>query len=202
MPIRQTKFEAGAYYHFYNRGNNRGLIFFETANYLYFLRQLRKYLSPRLDVIAYCLMLTHYHLLGRVKVVPQQTSEVLDTGVSSAMQKFIISYTKAINKRFNRVGTLFQGAFQAKPIASTPHLLHLCRYIHGNPVKDGLTADPADWPYSNYLEFIGERNGTLYDPEFVAVNFGTAAAYKAFVHADLLSRDLPQDVRKYLEDDF
>jgi hypothetical protein len=61
------------------------------------------------------------------------------------MQKLSISYTKAINKRSKRVGSLFQGAFQAKPITNTKHLLHLCRYIHANPVKDGLIDDPAEW---------------------------------------------------------
>jgi putative transposase len=68
------------------------------------------------------------------------------------MQKFSISYTKTINKRFERSGSLFQGAFQAKMIDSQPHFLHLCRYIHFNAVKDELVAAPGDWPYSNYLE--------------------------------------------------
>ena len=69
------------------------------------------------------------------------------------MQKFGISYTKAINKRFARVGALFQGQFhlylrywrrQGKPIRNYAHLLSLCVYIHANPVKDGLAARPED----------------------------------------------------------
>ncbi|MDK1079910.1 MAG: hypothetical protein QGD88_00370 [Anaerolineae bacterium] len=112
---------------------------------------------PVVDVIAYCLMPTHYHLMVRVKDLEQnsnkQTSEVSKTSkVSAGMQKLLISYTKAINNRYERVGSLFKGAFRAKPITNSKHLLHLCRYIHANPVKDELATDTADWPYSNYLE--------------------------------------------------
>ncbi len=59
------------------------------------------------------------------------------------------SYTKAYNLCYAHSDTLFEERFRAKPIQTTSHLLHLCRYIHGNPVKDGLVAHPADWEYSN-----------------------------------------------------
>ncbi len=202
MPSRKEHFEPTHYYHIYNRGNNRGAIFFEKDNYLFFLRKLRQYLLPYVDVIAYCLMPTHYHLLVRVK--PSQTSEVFETSdvsnvsISRAMQKLSIAYTKAINKRFDRVGSLFQGAFQARHVESDTHLLHLCRYIHGNPVKDGLVSDPADWPYSNYLEWIGERDGTLFDLQFVYQHFRTSTDYRTFVLDDLHGRDLPEEIKRYL----
>ena len=151
MPRRTTPFVPDIYYHFYNRGNNRQAVFLEADNYLYFLGGLKKYLLPVAHVVAYCLMPTHYHILVRIK---HETSEVLKTSedlgkevsllVSRAMQKFLISYTKAINKRFSRVGALFQGQFQAKPIQTYSHLLNLCVYIHANPVKDGLVALPED----------------------------------------------------------
>jgi hypothetical protein len=79
-----------------------------------------------------------------------------------------------------------------------PHLLHLCRSIHGNPVKDGLVADPADWPYSNYQEWTGQRNGSLYDPAFVRANFPSSEDYRAFVFADLrgvICRMRPKGIR-------
>ena len=146
-------------------------------------------------------MPTHYHILVRIK----KTSEVFKTSevssqVSLAMQKFLISYTKAINKRFERVGSLFQGQFQAKPIESYSHLLNLCVYTHANPVKDGLVALPEDWIYSNYLEWLGQREGTLVDREFIQENFGTPEEYKQLVMAYIKTRDLPDDVRKYLQD--
>jgi hypothetical protein len=61
-------------------------------------------------------------------------------------------------------------------------------------------ADPADWPYSNYLEWIGLREGTLYDPEFVRVNFGSLEEYQTFVFADLRGRDLPDGIKRYLDE--
>jgi len=144
---------AGVHYHIYNRGNNRQSIFFQPENYFYFLRNVKKYIVPLAKVAVYCLMPTHYHILLRVE---PKTSEFLENSevstISNAMMRLSVSYTKAINKRFSRVGSLFQGQFQAKPIETYSHLLNLCVYIHANPVKDGLIALPEDWIYSNYLE--------------------------------------------------
>ena len=133
MPRRLIPFMPELYYHIYNRGNNREAIFFEPDNYLYFLKKVKEYLVPVADVLVYCLMPTHYHIVARVK--PEtQTSEVFKTSeVSTAMMKLSVSYTKAINKRFQRAGVLFQGQFQAKPILTSEYLLNLCCYIHGNP---------------------------------------------------------------------
>lgn len=223
MPRRSIPFLSNQYYHFYNRGNNRQAIFFERGNYLYFLKGVQKYLVPYVDVLVYSLMPTHYHLLGRVKggvktsevletseVLTNQTSEVSETSdvlkvltiskqVSLAMQKFGISYTKAINKRFDRVGALFQGQFQAKPVQSYEHLLNLCVYIHGNPVKDGLVSLPENWDYSNYLEWMGLRKGTLVDHDFIGQNFGTPEEYKKLLMKYIQTRTLPDDFRTYIQ---
>jgi putative transposase len=210
MPRRTTPFLPDIYYHFYNRGNNRQAVFFEADNYLYFLNGVKKYLLPVAHIVAYCLMPTHYHILVRIK----QTSEVspfvgasevsvsgkeISRQVSLAMQKFLISYTKAINKRFERVGSLFQGQFQAKPIQTYSHLLHLCVYIHANPVKDGLVPLPEDWIYSNYLEWLGQRDGTLIDREFIQEHFGSPAEYQELIMQYVKTRYLPEDVKKYIQ---
>jgi REP element-mobilizing transposase RayT len=215
MPRRVIPFVPNTYYHLYNRGNNRQSVFFESDNYLYFLRGVEKYLRPAASVLAYCLMPTHYHLLVRVDAGQTQTSEVLETSlaqtsevletsevsrrVSRAMQKLLISYTKAVNKRFSRVGSLFQGQFQAKPIQKYSHLLNLCIYIHANPVKDGLVDSPEDWPYSNYLEWLGERDGMLVDPGFVQEHFGSPAEYRSLVMDYVETRRLDEDTRLYLQ---
>jgi putative transposase len=191
MPRRLTPFVPGLYYHIYNRGNNRQSIFFQSENYLYFLRNVKRYLAPLAKVTAYCLMPTHYHLLVRV-----QTSEV---SLSRAMMCLSVSYTKAINKRFERVGSLFQGQFQAKLIQNYPHLLNLCVYIHANPVKDGLVPAPADWVYSNYLEWLGQRAGTLVDREFIQEHFGSPSEYVELVTHFVKTRYLPDDVKTYLQ---
>ncbi|WP_287706938.1 MULTISPECIES: transposase [unclassified Microcystis] len=145
MPYRQNIFQPGQYYHIYNRGNNRQDIFFERENYLFFLRLVRKYLLETLDVIAYCLMPNHYHLLIQLKKAE----------LSAAMQAFSLSYTKAINRRYGRVGSLFQGRFQAILVNDTEYLLNLSRYIHCNPVKAGLVSQPQEWEFSSFREYVG-----------------------------------------------
>jgi putative transposase len=98
--------------------------------------------------------------------------------VSMAMMRLSVSCTKAINKRFSRVGALFQGQFHGKPINYYHYLLNLCIYIHANPVKDGLVAVHEDWEFSNYLEWMNLREGTLVNREFIVDNFGAPEEYK------------------------
>ncbi len=78
--------------------------------------------------------------------------------------------------------------------------MHLCHYIHGNPVKDGLVTNSADWPYSNYLDWIGERNGSLVDHDFVKRQFGGPQEYKKSVSLYLKTLDLPDDVKQFLDE--
>jgi REP element-mobilizing transposase RayT len=213
----RNAFSPDQYYHFYNRGNNRQAVFFERDNYLYFLRNIKKYLRGHVEVLAYCLMPTHYHILVRVKQQPpeqqtsQQTSEVLKTSevlnakslsseVSNAMMKLVVSYTKAINKRFSRVGSLFQGQFHGKPIETYSHLLNLCMYIHANPVKDGLVFLPEEWEFSNYPEWMNLRAGNLVNREFIAENFGMPEEYKTLVMQYIKTRSLPDEVIEYIQE--
>ena len=172
MPHRKVVFEPDAYYHLYNRGNNYRPIFFERENYLFFLRQIRKYLAAQaVEVIAYCLMPNHYHLLV-----------YLVTGdLSDMMQAFSLSYTKAINARNRRVGSLFQGRFKAIHVDRETYLLHLARYIHLNPVAAGLVTRAEEWEFSSYREFIGLRHGTLCKPGIVLSQLGSQQAYRVFV---------------------
>jgi putative transposase len=186
MPGRTTPFIAGEYYHIYNRGHNRQLIFFERENYLFFLRRVRKYLigEPQTSdvsktsevcatIVAYCLMPNHFHLLIRPH----------DDQLSRRMQRFSISYTKAMNKRYDRVGALFQGQFRALHIERDEYLLHLSRYIHLNPTAGGLVKRAQDWEFSSYREYIGLRRGTLPRPAIVLSQFPDQEAYRAFVES-------------------
>jgi putative transposase len=137
--MQDRSFPAGGFYHVYNRGNDRQAIFREPDNYFYFLRLLRHHLvEHNIEIIAYCLMPNHYHLLVHLNA----------EGLSRRMKSFSVAYTKAMNQRFSRVGSLFQGRFQAKRVEDEAYLLHLTRYIHLNPVKAGLVARSEDWELS------------------------------------------------------
>ena len=118
-------------------------------------------------------MPNHFHLL----LQPH------DDNLSHHVQMLAISYTKAINKQRNRVGALFQGAFQAKHVDRDEYLLRLSRYIHLNPVQAGLVARPEEWKLSSYRDYLGLRNGTLPNPEIVLAQFPTRRAYQQFVDA-------------------
>jgi len=87
--------------------------------------------------------------------------------------KLSVSYTKAINKRYQRRGVLFQGPFQAVHVDRNEYLLHLSRYIHLNPVTAGLVERPENWEFSSYREYLGLRDGTLPEPEIVLSQFST-----------------------------
>ena len=186
MPRRQVIFQASNYYHVYNRGNNREPIFFERENYIYFLRQLRNHLiiNNGLDIIAYCLMPNHYHLLVYLKT----------NDFSKLMQRFSLSYTKAINQRYQRVGSLFQGRFQAIHVDKEEYLLHLTRYIHLNPVSANLVQKAEDWEFSSYPEYINLRRGSLPKIDRVMSQFQSAEDYRYFLE-DSISEELIRHLR-------
>jgi putative transposase len=161
------------YYHIYNRGARRVTIFREPDNYHFVLYQVKDYLQKlNLSIIVYCLMPNHYHFLVRQNG---------DVRAGLLPQRVFNSYTKAYNKRYQHSGTIFEGRYKTVMVEQESHLKHLCRYVHLNPVKDGIVSHVEDWPYCNYPEWIGIRNGTLVDRDFIKAYFGQAEDYKKFV---------------------
>ena len=180
------KHYAGHYYHIFNRGVDKRNIFFKEENYLFLLRRIKEYVNDyHLTTIAYCLMPNHYHLLIRLEE---------DGILSSFIQRVFNSYVQAVNQQQVRSGTLFEGRAKIKLIHQDNYFLHIPRYIHLNPVKSGLVGKPEDWPYSNYLEFIGLRNGTLFSPDFVSDNFDSPQAYRAFVE-----ENIPEKTERFIQ---
>jgi len=134
---------------------------------------MRHYFDPDLvEILAYCLMPTHYHLAVRLRT---------DALGARVMQPFTVSYTKAVNKQQGRTGSLFQGPFQAVLVDRDEYLVHLSRYIHLNPVVGGLAVRPEEWVFSSYREYVGLREGTLPVPDVVLSQFDSRESYQAFV---------------------
>jgi REP element-mobilizing transposase RayT len=177
MPYPRPPYLPGHYYHFYNRGRSRMPIFLEEDNYRFVLRKIQFYLPTlELSLLAYCLLPNHYHFLVRQE--GEQRAGLLP-------QRVFNSYSKAYNNRYWHSGTLFEGSYKVKPVADSIYLLHLCRYIHANPVRHGLVSDPADWPYSDYLEWIAQPNQSQPETTIRGRFFPTPSQYRDFVLEDL-----------------
>ncbi len=102
--------------------------------------------NPLVNIIAYCIMPTHIHLV---------LEELSEMGISEYMRKVLDSYTRYFNKKIKRKGPLWEGRIKKVPVLSDEQLLHLTRYVHLNPTSAGLVEKPEDWKYSSYREYIG-----------------------------------------------
>ncbi len=159
------------FYHIYNRGNNKQPIFFSEANYFLFLKKIREQLSPVADVIAWCLMPNHFHLIihGNEHSIKERSSFG-----GKSMQVFayrlgilLSSYAQAINKQNKTSGSLFQQKTKCKMLSEenngskVSYLENCFFYLMANPVEANLVKHPAEWPFSCFSDYAGLRNGTL-----------------------------------------
>lgn len=137
-------------------------------------------------------MPNHFHLLVR------QDSE---RKAGLAVQFTCNGYAQWFNLRHQHEGTVFQGRYQSILIDNDEYLRHLCRYIHANPVKGGFALQPELWRYSNYLEWIDRRRGSLVDRTFIATFFPPPQDYVSFVQSYLTHRcSFPQALARHLTD--
>lgn len=126
--------------------------------------------SKYVDVIAYCIMPTHFHFI---------LHQVSDNGISKFMKNILDSYTRYFNLLNNRKGPLWQGRFKSVFVANDEQLLHLTRYIHLNPTSDKLVASPDQWRFSSYLEYLGKSDTKICNfDNFINVN---PDSYEKFV---------------------
>ena len=187
MSYRKIDIVPGEYYHLYNRGANKQIIFKDEADYHRFLELLflsntafsvsirntrREYGSvfefdrgdeQPVAVGAYCLMQNHFHILVK---------PLIENGVEIFMRKILTGYSMYFNKRYKRTGTLFEGRYKSEHADSDEYLKYLFSYIHLNPLKilnsgwrkNGLTKTEegveylSKYKYSSYIDFVNRQN--------------------------------------------
>jgi hypothetical protein len=134
--------------------------------------------------------------LSKCKIPPFKYGEA---PVSRFVGTLFNAYVQVLSRQKQRSGALYEGRFKHVHVDRETYLLQLCRYIHANPVKAGLVTESAEWPYSNYQDWIGARPGTLIDQEFVNVFSLNRKEYRRFV-LDYLHRahSLPEELKGYL----
>ena len=153
------------FYHVYNRANGNEKLIHTDDNYLYFLKQWQKYISPIAETYAYCLLPNHFHFLIRIKdenSLAQFNPKGFENIVGFISQKFsnlFNSYTKAFNKQNDRKGSLFSPIFKRKEIKNEDYLTTLICYIQRNPIHHKIQPS-LNWKYSSYNSILstGQTN--------------------------------------------
>jgi len=209
MPARNSikKYLENSYYHIYNRGVEKRLIFQDLEDYSVFLSYLKNYLifkdvsklqqnlsnkeitykekdkivkqirlnnfSDEITLIAYALMPNHFHFL-----VKQKNSGSIDTFMNSLGTR----YTMYFNRKYKRVGHLYQGVYKAVNISSDEQLLHLSRYIHCQALDRKL--EYFENQPSSYLNFLNKQKTDWVHPEEILKHFSKhckGLSYESFI---------------------
>jgi len=204
MPRRKIIFANDQIYHLINRGVAQQPIFksqkdyhralavmeyYRHANpslrYSHLVRLPQKIKALRLDllekkkdflveIIAFCLMPNHIHLL--VKQLKKQ-------GITTFMGNFQNSYARYFNTKYDRVGPLFQMVFKAVRIETDEQLLHVSRYIHLNPVSSYLIEvnKLTDYSWSSFPNYLGKKQFEFVNSKPILEHFSSKKDYKKFV---------------------
>ena len=203
--MKRISFENDYIYHIYNRGVEKRNIFIEEKNYSRFISDLQQFNSDQatlnngrnierglievglqskklVEILAFCLMPNHYHLLVQQKI---------EKGVTEFMRKIGTGYTNYFNTKYNRVGPLFQGKFKAVLVEKESHFMHLPHYIHLNPLELkpiylGGKTNPEEiltflknYRWSSLPDYLGTKNfPTIVNKDFL---IGCHGGYKNFL---------------------
>lgn len=228
--IIKTYIENG-FYHVYNRGVEKRTIFLEEQDYKVFLSYLKIYLTPKeesikdilnikdhnsrnfesknkiiteiytlnnffdkIELISYVLMPNHFHLELKQKNKKE---------IESFMRSLVTKYSKYFNKKYGRIGPLFQGRYKAVLIQNTEYLLYLSKYIHLNPIELLINGQLlTDYPWSSYPTYLEKLNISWLKTDFINSNFlkkgkYSVNLYKSFVENSLNKTEV--DVKTYRE---
>ncbi|MBL8029912.1 MAG: transposase [Candidatus Doudnabacteria bacterium] len=207
-------FAPKACYHVFNRGVGKMDIFKDEDDFKFFLYRLKENLFPlknmpfaeknlggsyirkslpadAFTLLCYCLMPNHFHLLIRQNG---------DTEISKLVSKICTSYSKYFNKKYGRVGHLFQDAFKSVLIKNDSQLAWLSAYIHQNPKVSGIVESLKKYQWSSYLDYLGVRNGTLCEKKFI-LDMQSSDGYESFVENSYERIRERKDLEKLLIDE-
>ena len=144
-----------------------------------------------LDIIAFCLMPNHIHLLLRQKS---------DNGISKFMSLILNSYTKYFNLKHERQGPMWEKRFKHVCVESDGQFVHLTRYIHLNPVTAHLTENPENWKASSYPEYLEKTSAEKCLCEFQKLVNMRPESYRKFVENQIAYQRELAKIKKLLLD--
>lgn len=203
MPSRNIVKEKApySYYHVYARGSNKQKLFIQAADYRYFLHLFERYLSKKpalskdgvvyphyldqIELLAYCLMSNHFHLL-----IYQQDTPFLE----KFMRSMMTSYSRYFNLKYKRSGPVFESRYKAARIDQDEYLQHISRYIHLNP---------RFWERYKYSSLHFYRDGGEPEwllPEKILDIFNNRQEYMKFVADYEELRDMRSELTHQLAD--
>jgi putative transposase len=212
MPARNVRkqYAKNSYYHLYNRGVEKRVIFLDAQDYGVFLGYLKQYLLPKDEKMIQKRLTDPIisskekdHLLKQLRLNNFADEITLlayclkpnhfhffvkqnhATAIDAFMQSLCTRYTMYFNHRYKRVGSLFQGVYKAVMITTDEQFLHLSRYIHKQALTfQGETLEPQENNPSSYREYIGLRKSIWVHPKDVLDYFTTKnplLSYENFV---------------------
>jgi len=191
MPRQGRQLSESKIYHVMIRGNERKDIFLDKEDKLRFIDTLReKNKDGKYAIYAYCLMDNHVHLL-----INEGSEEI-----SRIMKRINISYAYYFNKKYGRIGHLFQDRFKSEAIDKDAYLLSVVRYIHNNPVKAGIVKCVSEYQWSSYSAYTESNQPGIVDKGFILemLSKETERAIRLFVEYSNMDDDesyidLPQE---------
>lgn len=185
MPRRARLVDEMVPLHIVQRGNNRQPCFFQEADYLVFLQLLAASAGLNdCEIHAYVLMTNHVHLL----ITPAKPD-----AASLMMKSLGENYVRYVNKRYARVGTLWQGRFHSCLVQDELYLMVCHRYIELNPVRAGMVVHPADYRWSSHrCNGYGDQQG-LITPHSLYQQLGNDPAARQTAYRALFDSELQPD---------
>jgi putative transposase len=148
MPIHPRNFApfaSGEYYHIFNHANGNDNLFVCDEDYNRFLSLLNHLITPHMQVLAWCLMPNHFHLVARVR-----EADAPHLLIAEIFRLMFSTYAAQFNAEYRRRGSVFRKRFKHLWVDSPAYLYQVVHYVHRNPVHHGFVADLAAWHWSSF----------------------------------------------------